>query len=72
MYLVTHMKVTTERNEDGELEQVVKFDAAHVEQDVDNLLERIRLGDHRTQGVRIFKMGVDQSGEPKIGSEVEP
>lgn len=72
MYLVTRMKTITERNDDGVLEKVVAVDDARVELDVQDLSEKIALGDDRVQGIRIFHMGVDDTGEPRIGTEVEP
>lgn len=76
MYLVTRTKTEAERSEeDGQMIAVNKFDGCHVEDSdsyAQNILESIKLGDHRTQGLRIFELSVDYDGVPKLGKELTP
>ena len=73
MYIVTRMKTTADPipdSETGELVAVTELDDVHIEENVDDMLERLKLGDHRMTGIRIFHMGVDDDGVPSIGTEV--
>jgi len=71
MFIVTRTRTRAVENEDGDLVAEKVPDGAHIEDNVDKLLQQLAIGDDRLSGVRIFHMGVDDDGVPKIGTEVE-
>lgn len=73
MHLVTRIKVITDLDDDGELVTEKTVDEAHVEDSTDDaelIVRRIKAGDHRVTGVRVFELNVDEDGMPSIGTEL--
>lgn len=72
MFIVTRTKTIAEQDDNGDLVAIQTLESAHIESNVDDMVEKIRLKDHRMTGIRIFHIGVDDDGTPHIGTEVEP
>ncbi len=69
MFIVTRTKTTAERV-DGTLCAVKRLDNVHTEENVDDMLEKHRLGDSRLEGVRIWELDISDDGIPFVGKEL--
>ena len=70
MFLVTHTRTTTKRNDEtGELEARVAHEA-NVEDSIEEMIEMKRLGHDRLKTTRFFEFKVDDDGLPSIGDEL--
>jgi len=72
MFIVTRTRTTAEPDENDDLVVIQTLESAHIEGNVEAMMERIRLNDHRMAGIRIFHMDCGDDGVPAIGTEVEP
>ena len=75
MYLVTRIKTTVDPDENGDLKTTRTVDGCHVEssdQTAEQLIHRIKHGDHRVAGIRVFELAVSDEGTPTLGKELSP
>ena len=75
MFLITRTYTTGEADEDGKMQAVRRLDDCRVEtslEQTEQLMDRIRIGDHRVAGCRVFELTVSEDGTPTLGKELTP
>lgn len=68
------VETTTKATRDEDSDELVPTyrQEAHVEENVEQQLELMALGDDRVAHLRIFELEIADDGTPSIGSEVRP
>lgn len=75
MFLITRTYTTGEPDEDGNMKTIRRLDDCRVETlpvQAAQLIDRIRIGDHRVAGCRVFELEVTEDGYPTLGKELTP